>query len=356
MKIGIIGLPQVGKKTLFELLTGQVVEAPGGKPEIKMGAARIRDSRFDALVEMYQPQKSVPATLEVVLLPKFDQDEIKSGEFLKAVEKCDALCHVVRAFEDESVFHVDGSVDALRDIEKVTDELVISDLILVEKRLERMDLDKKKGVSSGTSEKEKEILLRMKALLDENKPLVDFQMNEDEVKLMSTYQFLTRRPMILVVNVSDDKINDTALLKDIRVKYPQEGFKAMQISAKIECELSSLEEEEQKAFLEDLNIEVSALNQLSALCFDALGLICFFTVGADEVRAWNTRKNSPAPVAAGAIHSDLERGFIRAEIMKSVELLEAGDEAKLKEEGRFMLKGKDYIVEDGDIMHVRFNV
>lgn len=356
MKIGIIGLPQVGKKTLFELLTGQVVEVTGGKQEIKMGAARIRDSRFDALVEMYHPQKISPATLEVVLLPKFDQDEIKSGEFLKAVEKCDALCHVARAFEDESVFHVDGSVNALRDIEKVSDELVISDLILVEKRLERMELDKKKGVATSTAEKEKEVLLRMKELLDENKPLVDFEMNADETKLMSTYQFLTRRAMILVLNVNDDKINDNALLASVRVKYPQAGIKCMQISAKIECELSSLDEEERKVFLEDLNIEVSALNQLSALCFDALGLICFFTVGTDEVRAWNTKKNSSAPVAAGAIHSDLERGFIRAEIMKSAELIEAQDEMKLKEDGRFMLKGKDYIVEDGDIMHVRFNV
>jgi len=358
MKIGIIGLPQVGKKTLFELLTGEGVgdQVSAGTQEIKIGKAHMRDARFDQLVTMYNPKKSVPATIDVILLPKVDKETITSGEFLKAVEKCDALCHVVRAFADDSIFHVDGSADPLRDIESVASELILADLILIEKRLERIDQEQKKGVGNPNQLKEKEILLTMKKCLDENKPLVDFPMSKDDAKLMSTYQFLTRRPMITVLNVDENKITDSGLVGEVSSKFKDWGLKVMQTSAKIEAELASLEPEERTSFLKDLNIKESALNQLGALYFEALGLISFFTVGDDEVRAWTTKKGSLAPEAAGAIHSDLERGFIRAEIMKSQELIAAGSEASLKEAGKLMLKGKDYLVEDGDVMHVRFNV
>ena len=356
MKIGIIGLPQVGKKTLFGLLTGEKLDEGYGGQEIKIGAARIRDSRFDRLVEMYKPKSSVPATIDVVLLPKFDKETVSSGEFLKSLEKCDALCHIVCSFSDESVFHVEGSVDPLRDVENVYTELILADLILAEKRIERIALDKKKGAGNTNQGKEKEILDAMKKLLDENLPLINFTMNADDKKLMSTYQFLTRKPMIVVLNVNDNQITDTSLVGQIETKYKAYGLKVMQTSAKIESELSSLDPEEQEIFLKELNIKEPALNRLSALCFDALGLISFFTVGEDEVRAWTVKQNSLAPDAAGVIHSDLQRGFIRAEIMKTNELFESGSESKLKEAGKVMLKGKDYIVEDGDIMHVRFNV
>jgi len=355
MKIGIIGLPQVGKKTLFELLTGEKTrdQAFCTSQEIKIGAAGIRDARFDRLVEMYNPQKSVPSTIDVILLPKFDKEAVTSGEFLKSLEKCDALCHIVRAFGDESVFHVEGSVDPVRDIENVYAELILSDLILVEKRIERISQDQKKGVSNPNQGKEKDILLNMKKLLDENLPLINFQISDDDKKLMSTYQFLTKKPMIIVLNIDDDKIADHALENQIKEKYNNYGAKVMQTSAKIEAELSLLDFQEREAFLKDLNIKESTLNQLSALYFDALGLISFFTVGPDEVRAWTTRKNSSAPEAAGAIHSDLQRGFIRAEIMKCAELFESGGEVKLKEAGKLMLKGKDYVVQDGDVIEFK---
>ena len=358
MKIGIIGLPQVGKKSFYGLLTGEDTSTIGvsGKADVKIGAAKIRDERFDQLVKMYAPKKEVPATIDIVLLPKFDRDTIQSGEFLKSLEKCDALCHIVRSFDDESVFHVDGSVDALRDVENVYTELILSDLILVEKRLERIALEKSKGAASADADKERVILEKMKVLLDENKPLMDFSMTDDEKKLMSTYHFLTRKQMIVVLNVNDDAINDTALLKEVEEKYKEFRVKGMQTSAKIEAELSSLDDEEREMFLADLNITEPALNKLSSLCFEALGLISFFTVGDDEVRQWTVRLGAAAPEAAGVIHSDLQRGFIRAEIFKANELIELGSEAKLKEDGKMMLKGKDYIVEDGDIMHVRFNV
>jgi len=196
----------------------------------------------------------------------------------------------------------------------------------------------------------------MKKLLDEHIPLINFQMGEDDKKLMSTYQFLTRRPMIVVLNVDDGKIADTTLLEQVVTKYKEYGVKVMQTSAKIEAELASLEPGERETFLKELKIAEPALNQLSALCFDALGLVSFFTVGENEVRAWTVKKNLSAPEAAGVIHSDMQRGFIRAEIMKTTELFKLGDEIKLKEAGKVMLKGKDYIVEDGDVMRVRFNV
>jgi len=258
MKIGVIGLPQVGKKTLFELLTGERLdEGYAGGSEVKIGAARIRDNRFDRLVEMYKPKRSVPSAIDVILLPKFDKETVSSGEFLKSLEKCDALCHIVRAFSDESVFHVEGNVDALRDVENVYTELILSDLILVEKRIERIDLDQKKGVANPNQAKERDILVEMKKLLDENLPLINFQMNEDDQKLMSTYQFLTRRPMIIVLNVDDDKIIETDLVDQIEKKYKEHGVKVMQTSAKIETELFSLEPKEQETFLKELNIKYS---------------------------------------------------------------------------------------------------
>ena len=357
MKLGIIGLPQVGKKTLFELLTSEKI--PQGSfsgQELKMGVANIRDERFDQLVAMYNPKKRVPSTLNITLLPRFDKDTIRSGEFLKATEKCDALCHIVRGFTDESVFHSDGSIDPARDIENIYTELVLGDLMLVEKRLEKISLDEKKGASSPTQTKEKEIFIKLKDLLDQNLPVLEYPFTGDEKKLMSTYQFLTLKQMIIVLNVDDDKLSDNSLVEQIKQKYNRYKFQVMQISAKIEVELSSLAADERDVFLEDLNIKVSALNQLCALCYEALGLLTFFTVGEDEVRAWTTRKGSSAPEAAGAIHSDLQRGFIRAEIMKCKELIDLGSEAKLKEAGKFMVKGKDYIIEEGDIMNVRFSV
>jgi len=355
MKVGMIGLPNVGKKTLFAILTGERLVMTPGQEEIKFGVARIRDGRFDKLVEMYKPAKAVPANLDLVLLPKFDKETVSSGECLKAVEKCDALCHIVRAFSDDSVFHVDGSVDPLRDIEAVFTELILSDLILVEKRLERLEKEAKVK-NDPKLLREKAILDEMKKLLDQNLPLINFEMSAEDKKLMATYQFLTRRPLIIVLNVSDDKLTDQALLKEVQNRYSQHKVTAMQISAKIEAEISSLSAEEREAFLKELHIEEPALNILSRLCFATLGLMSFFTVGADEVRQWTARKDSPAPQAAGSIHSDLERGFIRAEIMKYDELIAAGSEDKLKEAGKLYLKGKDYVVVDGDIMHVRFSV
>ncbi len=356
MKIGIIGLPNVGKKTLFELLTGEKIEENfSAKSGTKIGLAVIRDSRFDQLVQMYQPKKVVPATIEVVLLPKFDKETVQSGEFIRSLENCDALCQVVRGFQDETIFHVEGSIDPLRDIDNVMTELILGDLILVEKRLGRLtkELMNKK---TPQQEKEKEILIRMKSFLDDQRPLSVLELSDEERKGMATYKFLTRKPMIIVLNVDDQKLNDKQLPDQLLSAHQDADLKVMQISAKIEAEISSLDEEEREVFLNDLNIKESALNRLTRLCYESLGLMTFFTVGPTEVHAWITKKGSRTPVAAGVIHSDMQRGFIRAEIMKSDELIEAQSESQLKEEGKVYLKGKDYVLEDGDVMFVRFNV
>jgi len=357
MNIGLIGLPQVGKKTLFQLLTGEPLKAEvhAGQDVLVFGKARIRDERFNKLVQIYEPAKNTPATLDIVLLPGFSKETLLSGECLKAVERCDALCHVVRAFENEAVFHIDGAVDPLRDLDKVFTELILSDLILVEKRLER--IEKEVRIKADPRQvREKEILGRMKQQLDGNSPLINLELDSDERKLMSTYQFLTRRPLIVVLNVGDNQLQDTNLLEKVRKKYAAFGVRVMQISAKIEAEIAALSTEERQAFLEDLHIAEPALNLLSRLCFESLGLISFFTCGHNEVRQWTVRRGATAPEAAGVIHSDMQRGFIRAEIIKFNDFLAHGNEAEVKQAGKMFLKGKDYVLEDGDIMFVRFNV
>lgn len=357
MKIGIIGLPQVGKKTLFELLTGEKVteQVYSAKADYKIGAARIRDERFDKLVKLYQPKKSTPATIDVILFPKFDKEIFSKAEFVRSLETCDAVCHIVRAFNDDSVFHVNGNVDALRDIETVYAEFILNDLILIEKRIERISKELM-NKSNPTQVKEKELLLKMKEVLDKNLPLISLEISDADKKVMTNYQFITAKPMIVVLNVNEVALNNRSLIDKVKEKDGINRVKVMQISAKIEAELSLLEEKDKEEFLKELGIKNSALNQMGCIYYETLGLISFFTVGKNEVRAWITKKSSSAPEAAGVVHSDMQRGFIRAEIMKCDDLFHFGCEAKLKDAGKMQLRGKDYILEDGDIMRVRFNV
>ena len=348
MKIGIIGLPQVGKKALFELLTSHKPsenEVASGKPI--HGVAEIRDGRFDLLIGMYKPKKEVRARIDIELLPKIEKDTIAKGEIFTDIAEMDALCHVVRAFEDDSIYHASGSVDAARDIGVINSELLLHDLIFIEKRFERLD-KKVKQTKEEASIKEKELLSKFKAHLDKGLFLNILELNADEKKFISSYPFLTRKEMIVVVNVSEGQL---------KAKPIVEGPNIMQVSAKVEAEIAALEsDEEKKAFMADLGITEPAINLLTRLCLKTLNLISFFTVGSDEVRQWNVRAGSTAVEAAGAIHSDLAKGFIRAEVIKFNDLKELGSEDKVKAQGKFYLKGKDYIVEDGDILSIRFNV
>ncbi|BCL63103.1 ribosome-binding ATPase YchF [Desulfomarina profundi] len=356
MKVGIIGLPQTGKKTLFQILTGHELREQSGEPKAIPGTADILDPRFDKLVSMYAPKKEARARIDLVLLPKIEQETISRGTIFNDINDVDAICHVVRAFEDDGIYHVEGSVDPLRDAEAINGELLMHDQIFVEKRIERLKLSLKK-IKDKEQEKELALMERLLTHLEEEKPLRLMEFNEDEELLTRSYPFITRKELILVFNVDEDSINDNKLLEAIQAVCEKDKIKAMTVSAQVESEIALLDSEEEKTeFLEDMGIEEPALEILTRLCLEALGLVSFFTVGKDEVRQWLVRRGSPAPVAAGVIHSDLQRGFIRAEVMKYDELLTHGSEAELKKQGKMYLQGKDYTVVDGDILNIRFKV
>ncbi len=357
MKIGIIGLPQTGKKTLFELLTGHRIsekDLASNKPLVSL--AEIKDPRFEDLVARYKPKKEVRARIDFALLPKLEKEAIAKGDIFKDIADADAVCHIVRAFRDDSVYHVEGSVDPYRDIDTVNAELVLNDLVFIEKRLERIDKSAK-GSSAEAEKKEKELLLKLKEYLEKETPLRLAPLNADEKKLIVSYPFITRKAMLMVLNISEADLADSSLAGKFRERYQNLKADVMAVSAKSEREIASFESEgERREFMEALGIKEPAINRLTRLSLKALDLISFFTVGQDEVRQWTLRAGSTAPQAAGAIHSDLEKGFIRAEVIKYADLAALGSEEKVKEAGKFYLKGKDYTVEDGDILNIRFNV
>jgi len=357
MKIGIIGLPKTGKKTLFEALIQKTLSEKDIQTDrIIKGVAKIRDPRFDKLSAIYKRKKNVMARIDIELLPKIEKDTIKRGDVFKNIAELDAICHLVRAFKDESIYHVDGSIDPKRDIDFVNSELILNDLLFVEKRLDKIENDLKKTREEKTKQ-EKALLLKIKGHLEKEVPLRKFDLTDEEKKIIAGYPFITRKKIIIVLNISEDEIGNTSLLEKLRNECKKNCTYIMQASAKAESEIMKLEtEEERKDFLKALNIKEPALNILSALCIKALNLISFFTVGPNEVRQWTIPAGSAAPEAAGTIHTDLKKGFIRAEVMKYEDLAKMGTEEKVKEAGRFYIKGKDYIVEDGDILYIRFNV
>lgn len=356
MKVGIIGLPQTGKKTLFQVLTGTRLREQSGAAKALPGTAEIGDPRFDTLVAMYQPNKQVRARIELALLPKIESETIAKGDIFKEIADVDAICHVVRAFADEAIYHPAGSVDPLRDVESINGELLLHDQIFVEKRIERIELSLKK-LKDDKQQKELELMRRMQAMLEEEKPLRLMALSDEEEFAVRSYPLITRKEMIVVFNVAEGQLADDSLLTQAAARFGEGKIEAMLVSAQVESEIALLDSEaEKKEFLSDLGIAEPALDVLTRLCLKSLGLISFFTVGKDEVRQWLVRRDSPAPVAAGVIHSDLQRGFIRAEVIKYQELLEHGSEAELKKVGKMYLQGKDYIVGDGDILNIRFKV
>lgn len=356
MKVGVIGLAQTGKKTLFQILTGSEVKERSGPPKPVPGTAEILDLRFDRLVAMYAPKKEARARVDLVLLPRIEKETIAKGDLFRDIMDMDAICHVVRAFEDEAVYHGEGSVDPLRDAETVNQELLLHDQLFVEKRIERIR-EMIKKIKDEDQVKELALMERMLSHLDEEKPLRLMEISPDDEALIRSYPFITRKQMILVVNVGEDDLGQDSLLDRFKDLCESQSMEAMVVSAKVESEIALLDSEDEKAaFLEDLGIEETALGGLTRLCLKALGLISFFTVGQDEVRQWLVRKGSKAPRAAGVIHSDLERGFIRAEVIKYDDLMELGSEEALKKAGKLYVQGKDYPVVDGDILNIRFKV
>ncbi|MEK7449417.1 MAG: DUF933 domain-containing protein, partial [Planctomycetota bacterium] len=354
----IIGLPQTGKKTLYEILIPTKV----GKKELVLnkpveGVAEIADPRFDRLVDIYKPKKYARAKINIKLLPKIEIGADAKDDVLKEMSDTDVLCHIVRAFKNDSVYHIHGSIDPKRDIDEVNAELILYDLMFIEKRLERIEKEQKRSSSDQAVIKDKELLLKLKAHLEKEMPLRLLELNDEEKKAILNYRLVTVKQMIVVLNVAEDDVNNTALFEKFRNEYASQKIYLIQISAKVEDEISALESaEERKAFLESLGIAEPATDVLKRVCIEALNLVSFFTVGSDEVRQWLITRGATAPRAAGAIHTDLERGFIRAEVIKCADLFALGTESKVKEAGKFMVKGKDYVVEDGDIITIRFNV
>ena len=357
MKIGIIGLPQTGKKTLFEILTNHkpTENEIASKKPIK-GVVEVRDPRFDVLARIYKPKKEARARIDIEMLPKLEKNTITEGDIFTDINELDAICHVVRAFKDESIYHIEGSINPKRDIDSINSELILHDLIFIEKRMENIE-KKEKRLKEESIIKEKVLLVKLKAHLEKEKPLRLIDLTVEENKIISGYPFVTRKTVIVALNISEEDLNSTELIEQLKRDCSQAAIDIMQISAKVESEIIKLESaEEREQFLKELGIKEPAADALSCLCIKALNLISFFTVGPDEVRQWTTRFGSTAPEAAGVIHTDFQKGFIRAEVIKYSDFAAYGSETKVKEAGNLYVKGKDYIVEDGDMLDIRFNV
>ena len=355
MKLGLVGFPQVGKRTLFRLLTGKE-PSPEGKKGNALGLAKVRDARFDRLVEIYTPRQETPAQIEFFLLPDLDQQASRNDPVLRGLEQVDVICHLVRAFQDDTVFHLHGTVDPRRDILLFNEELQLNDLLFIEKRLERLEKEQNKKRDVQKSALETDLLTRMKVHLETGRFLKNFSFTEVEEKLIASYPLLTRKAMIMILNSGEEISEVRDRIDQLKETFCGQDFQWIAVSAKIEQELCHLDPNDRQTFLEELQLDQPALDRLTLLCYKTLGLISFFTVGPDEVRAWTNRQGSLAPQAAGVIHSDFERGFIRAEVMKYQDLIKLGSEQKVKEVGRYMQKGRDYVVEDGDIINFLFNV
>jgi ribosome-binding ATPase len=357
MKTGIIGLPQVGKTSLFRILTKAHLAPSHANPrEAHVGVAKVPDDRLDRLAAQYNPKKLTHASVEYVDLGAIGQEALKESGYLGHLRQVDALAHVVRTFEDDSIPHV-GPIDPLRDIKNVEFDLMVSDLGQIEKRLERVEKDLKK-MRSADLEKEFELLKRAKAHLETERPLRELEMSPEDKKRFRGFMFLSEKPTLYVLNISESG----ELGKDLEgavTKYsvaeiasrPHVGATA--ICGKVEAELSEMNDADAAEFLSSYGLEESGLARLIRTTYQLLGLISFFTIGEDECRAWTIPVNTRAVQAAGAIHSDLEKHFIRAETIRWDQLLEAGSEANARTKGVLRLEGKDYIVQDGDVLHIR---
>jgi len=356
VRLGIIGFPGSGKTTLFNLLTGAEagVDQPPGRGRLNVGVVRVPDDRVTRLSALFQPKKTVYATVDVVDLAGFDRGERATLD-VGDLRQADALLHVVRAFRDPSVAHPQSTIDPVRDARTIEDELILADLGVVERRLERLEKDLKKTPSSDLKH-EHEILLRCRAALDDAQPLRRLGLQGADAHRLRGFQFLSAKPLLLVVNLDEA---DVALAEDV-TKLPglsealgASGTAAVGVCAKIELEIAQLDPADAQAFLADLGLKQSGLDRTIRAAYDLLGYISFFTVGEDECRAWSIPANTPAQEAAGAIHSDIQRGFIRAEVVAGERLLARGSLAACRDHGELRLEGKEYVVLDGDVINFR---
>ncbi|MDD4561881.1 MAG: redox-regulated ATPase YchF [Syntrophomonadaceae bacterium] len=354
MQLGIIGLPLVGKTTVFELLT-QSSDRSHNNARANLGMARIPDSRIDFLSNLYKPKKTTYAQLEVIDIPGLVPGAEKTASvFLDSGRRADALLHVVRVFENDAVPALNNEINPVKDIENINYELLLADLDLIEKRIDRINANKKKNNFLS----ELTLLERLKEALENETPLAAVELNSEEQDILTAYQFLTTKPILICLNISEDDLIGKAYQQREQVLEfaAERNLPVVEISAGIERELAELEGEEKAMFMQELGIEESGIVKISQSMYHRLGLISFFTVGEDEVKAWTIEEGIVARKAAGKIHSDIERGFIRAEVVEYEDLKNLGSMNAVKEKGLFRLEGKEYLVKDGDIVHFRFNV
>lgn len=360
---GIVGLPNVGKSTLFNAITkagALAANYPFATIDPNVGIVEVPDTRLTQLEAIVNPKRTVPTTFEFTdiagIVKGASKGEGLGNKFLSHIREVDAICQVVRAFDDENVTHVAGRVNPIEDIEVINMELVLADLESVEKRLPR--LEKMAKQKDKTAVNEVRILTRIKETLENGQPVRSLEFNDEDQKNVNQAQLLTSKSMLYIANVGEDEINDVEndKVKAIREYAAQEDSEVIVISAKIEEEIATLDEEDKAMFLEELGIEEPGLNRLIRKTYDLLGLATYFTAGVQEVRAWTFKEGMTAPQCAGIIHTDFERGFIRAEVTSYEDFVAHNGEQGAKEAGKMRLEGKDYIMQDGDVVHFRFNV
>lgn len=362
LTVGLIGLPATGKTTIFNLLTGSLAETPAfqsGKAETNIGVAKIPDERVDFLTGLYKPRKTTYATIQFSDIPGLvhgsGREKGTGNQFLSAVRSADMLAHVVRVFHNSEVPHVEGSIDPDRDIENINTELLFADMEILERKIGRI-----KGGKKVNKEGAFELSLLDKCLkaLEDEFPISKLDLNETEKRALRSYGFLTEKPVLLVINTDEEQFK--ALTFPFKEKVEQyaagRNLPLLEICGLLEMEIGMLPPEDREVFLSDLGVSRSGIDRLARAAYNYLNLLSFFTVGEDEVKAWTIPKGTRARQAAGKIHSDIERGFIKAEVVKYRDLAESGNMAGVRERGLYRLEGKEYIIEDGDIIHFRFNV
>jgi GTP-binding protein YchF len=357
MRLGIIGLPNSGKTTIFNALTRSALPtgaATSGQFEINTAVVNVPDARVDKLKAMYNPRKTTYTQVTYVDIGGLEKgvgDGGLKGQFRNELSQVDGFLHVVRAFKDENVPHPYETIDPQRDVEILDSEFLLTDLVMIETRIERLEAElRRKGrtVEKVVSD-EMDMLQRLKAQLEAEQPLRDLGLTEAEIKPLRGYGFLSLKPALIVLNIDDSNL-------DAALNYPHQHSTVVSLQGKIEAELSQLDSEDAQVFMEEYGITELSAAKVIRLSYELMAIQSFFTVGEDEVRAWDVSIGATAPEAAGVIHSDLQKGFIRAEVMHYDDLIAAGSEAALKAQGKFRLEGRDYVVQDGDIVHIRFNV
>jgi GTP-binding protein YchF len=361
MEIGIVGLALSGKTTVFNLLTRSSAETgfAAGKKRVNLGVSRVPDPRVDRLSEIWSPKKTTYATIRYVDVAGVEKGAGKEGlsaEILTALRNTDALLAVVMAFESDQAPHPEGSIDPLRDLQTLQTEFVLTDLIIVENRLQRI-AKQMKGKVDKALEVERALLDRCRLVLEGEQPLRDLELTEEERRILKGFQFLTLKPLLIALNLGESDLSRAGeLLKPLAQRWSGPAVAATYLCAPIEQEISELSPEDARAFLDDLGIDTSATDRIIRTSYEVLGLISFFTVGEDECRAWTIRRGTKAPQAAGAVHTDMERGFIRAEVVSYEEFVTAGSLAACRDKGLLRLEGKEYVVRDGDILNIRFAI